>query len=269
MSDSDNSASLRDVQASADSRNIALDRVGVRGIRYPIQVLDRANGIQHTIGTLSMTVELPHHFKGTHMSRFMQVLNEHANEMSVHGIPKILARLRERLDADRSDLQVMFPFFMCKKAPVTKNPGMMEYQCGFYAKGGIEDDFVIMANVMVTTLCPCSKEISSRGAHNQRGEVRVKVRTSGMVWLEEIIETIESCASCDLYPVLKRPDEKFVTEKAYDNPRFVEDIVRETAIAFDRDPRIVSYEIEAENFESIHAHNAYAQLKRDKRQQRL
>src|SRR5581483_8157529 len=128
MSDSDNSASLRDVQASADSRNIALDRVGVRGIRYPIQVLDRANGIQHTIGTLSMTVELPHHFKGTHMSRFMQVLNEHANEMSVHGIPKILARLRERLDADRSDLQVMFPFFMCKKAPVTKNPGMMEYQ---------------------------------------------------------------------------------------------------------------------------------------------
>lgn len=256
---------LTDVQSRHDMRRIPIDKVGVRNIKYPIQVLDCEHGYQHTIGTVSLTVDLPHQFKGTHMSRFMQVLNEHRNEISVESIPKMLDRLRERLDAENAHFDVTFPFFLQKKAPVTGECGIMEYECGFSASSGEVNDFVISCDVMVTTLCPCSKEISARGAHNQRGLVSARVRTNAMVWLEEIIQMIESRASCDLYPVLKRPDEKYVTEKAYDNPRFVEDIVREVALAFIEDERIVTYEIEAENFESIHAHNAYAYLTRDKR----
>lgn len=266
MSQLDENAPLVDIQSSPDARRIPIDKVGVRNIKYPIQVLDCKHGHQHTVGTLSLTVDLPHQFKGTHMSRFMQVLNEHRNEISVESIPRILERLRERLDADNAHFDVTFPFFVCKSAPVTGESGMMEYECGFRASAGEVEDFVILCNVMVTTLCPCSKEISARGAHNQRGLVSVKVRTNQMVWLEELIEMIESKASCDLYPVLKRPDEKWVTERAYDNPRFVEDIVREVAVAFNNDERIVTYEIEAENFESIHAHNAYALVHRDKRE---
>jgi GTP cyclohydrolase IB len=258
---------LVDIQSSPDERMIAIDRVGVRRIKYPICVLDRAKERQHTIGDFTLTVDLPHHFKGTHMSRFLEVLNEHRDKVSVESIPQILEKLRQRLTAETSHLQVEFPFFMTKKAPVTGREGVMEYNCGFYATGGSEEDFVIGAVVPVTTLCPCSKEISARGAHNQRGEVSARLRIKEHVWLEEIIETIESCASCELYPVLKRPDEKWVTEKAYDTPRFVEDMVREVALAFHRDDRILSYEIEVENFESIHAHNAYAYLKRDKRGQ--
>lgn len=268
---------LVDIQASKDERNIAIDKVGVRNVKYPIVVLDRAREQQHTIGTFQLTVDLPHHFKGTHMSRFLEVLSDHKHEVSVHGIPKILEGLREKLHAERAHLEVRFPFFMSKKAPVTGKEGMMEYTCGFDASLGIpfdfdgngpkpscKSDFEIIVQAPVTTLCPCSKEISARGAHNQRGIVSVRVRTSAMVWLEEIIELIESCASCALFPVLKRPDEKWVTEHAYDNPRFVEDMVREVALAFDNDSRITTYEIEVENEESIHAHNAYAHLKREK-----
>lgn len=256
---------LVDIQSSRDERNIAIDKVGVRGIKYPIVVLDCENGHQHTIGNFTLTVDLPHHFKGTHMSRFLEVLNEHRREVSVEGIPKILESLKSRLDAERAHLEVSFPFFIEKTAPVTGKKGMMEYTCGFIAESNGIEDFVIALEIPVTTLCPCSKEISARGAHNQRGYVSVKVRTNEMVWLEEIIEMVEGSASCALFPVLKRPDEKWVTEHAYDNPRFVEDIVREVALKFDEEPRIVTYEIEVENHESIHAHNAYAYLVRDKR----
>lgn len=256
---------LADMQNSLDERNIAIDRVGVRGIRYPISVLDRANAVQHTIGDFTLTVDLPHHFKGTHMSRFLEVLNEHRAEVSVESIPKILRALRERLHAESSHVDVSFPFFMEKAAPVTGKPGMMEFLCGFSATGGRTEDFEMWVQVPVTTLCPCSKEISDRGAHNQRGIVTTRLRTTEHVWLEELIEMIEACASCALFPVLKRPDEKWVTEHAYDNPRFVEDMVREVALAFDRDERIEAYAIEVENHESIHAHNAYASLARSKR----
>jgi len=256
---------LVDIQSSRDERNIPIDRVGVRGIKYPIVVLDCEKGEQHTIGNFTLTVDLPHHFKGTHMSRFLEVLNEHRAEVSVRGIPKILEALKERLHAERAHLEVTFPFFICKSAPVTEKAGMMEYTAGFIAESNSTDDFVIFLQVPVTTLCPCSKEISARGAHNQRGIVTVRVRTNDMVWIEELIQMIEDSASCDLYPVLKRPDEKWVTEHAYDNPRFVEDMVREVAVRFDRDKRIDWYEIEVENHESIHAHNAYACLQREKR----
>lgn len=254
------------MQNSRDERNIPIDRVGVRNIRYPISVLDRKNGVQHSVGNFTLTVDLPHHFKGTHMSRFLEVLNEHRGEVSVESIPRILQRLLERLDATNSHMDVTFPFFMSKAAPVTGQEGMMEYTCGFSARSGLIEDFELSVLVPVATLCPCSKEISAYGAHNQRGYVTVRMRTSGMVWFEEIIEMIEDSASAPLYPVLKRPDEKFVTEQAYDHPRFVEDMVREVAVRFDRDQRVIAYSIEVENHESIHAHNAYAYLERDKRQ---
>jgi len=258
------SSPLVDIQSTRDPRNISIDKVGVRDVKYPIIVLDRANEHQHTIGNFTLTVDLPHHFKGTHMSRFIEVLASHSESISVHAIPKILKGLKDRLHAETAHLEVTFPFFMKKAAPVTGKESMMEYECGFFAASNHEEDFVMCVKVPVTTLCPCSKEISSYGAHNQRGIVTAKLRFKDHIWLEEIIELIEARASCGLYPLLKRPDEKWVTEHAYDNPRFVEDMVREVALAFDADERIHSYEIEVENFESIHAHNAYAHLERTK-----
>lgn len=257
-------APLVDIQNSPDQRNIAIDKVGVRNIKYPIAVLDRANERQHTIGTFELTVDLPHHFKGTHMSRFLEALNEHKHEVTIQSVPKLLESLRDRLDAQCAHMIVEFPFFMLKKAPVTGKEGMMEYQCGFSAQLNGDLDVEMTLKVPVTTLCPCSKEISQYGAHNQRGLVTARVKATEHIWLEELIEYIEGSASCALYPVLKRPDEKWVTEHAYENPRFVEDMVREVAVKFDADMRIAAYEIEVENFESIHAHNAYAYLKRER-----
>ena len=256
---------LVDIQSREDQRNIAIDKVGVRNVLYPMTLRDCERGIQHTIGNFSLTVDLPHDHKGTHMSRFLEVLGEHDTEISVESIPEILAKLRKRLNSEIAHLQVAFQYFRSKKAPVTGKAGMMGYNCEFIATGGSAEDFVVVVHVPVTTLCPCSKEISARGAHNQRGIVTARVRLESFMWLEELIEMIEATASCELFPVLKRPDEKWVTEKAYDNPRFVEDMVREVALAFDQEPRIKSYEIEVENFESIHAHNAYAFLAREKR----
>lgn len=253
---------LPDIQETKDDRNIPIDKVGVRGVKFPIAVLDRADERQHTIGNFTLTVDLPSHFKGTHMSRFLEVLNEHGKEISVDVLPVLLRSLRERLSAERAHIQVTFPFFMVKTAPVTGKKGMMEFTCGFDAECNGDFKVEMLVRVPVTTLCPCSKEISARGAHNQRGWVSVRAKTREHVWLEEVIETIEGAASCALFPVLKRPDEKWVTEHAYDNPRFVEDLVREVSLAFDHDGRFASYEIEVENEESIHAHNAYAFLKR-------
>lgn len=269
MPDSDqnavlNSNSLPDIQKSPDTRNIAIDRVGVRNVKYPIQVLDRSNGKQHTIGNFTLTVDLPSEFKGTHMSRFLEVLSEHGNVISVQVLPRILDELRLKLKAAKAHIDVTFPFFMEKVAPVTGKTGLMEFECGFFSEINGSFDVTLYVKVPVATLCPCSKEISQYGAHNQRGWVTAKLKTNDHVWLEEVIEMIESSASCALYPVLKRPDEKWVTETAYENPRFVEDMVREVALKFDKDARITSFEIEVENEESIHAHNAYAYLARTK-----
>lgn len=253
---------LPDIQKTQDTRNIAIDKVGVRGVKYPIVVLDRSSERQHTIGDFTLTVDLPSEFKGTHMSRFLEALNEHKREISVQALPELLQSLRDRLHAKSAHVSVRFPFFMVKKAPVTGKEGMMEYACGFDSEINGKYKAALWLKVPVATLCPCSKEISEYGAHNQRGWVTVKLHTSDHVWLEEVVEMIEGAASCALFPVLKRPDEKWVTERAYENPRFVEDLVREVALAFDRDGRIPAYEIEVENEESIHAHNAYAYLKR-------
>lgn len=251
---------LADVQNSVDRRQIKIDKVGVKNLEYPIVVKDRAFGVQHTVATINMYVDLPAHFKGTHMSRFLEVLNGHEGPISSDEIPDILRAMRKRLQSDTAHFSVRFPYFMEKRAPVTGARGLMPYTCGFDACAGVRDDFVIAVEVPVTTLCPCSKEISDRGAHNQRGIVRLRARFSGRVWLEELIELVEESASCDLYPVLKRQDEKYVTEKAYDNPRFVEDLSREVVLRLRRDARIRWFAVEVENFESIHAHNAYASI---------
>ena len=253
-----------DIQSTLDQRKIAIDRVGIRDVKYPLRVKERDNGYQHTVGSFTLTVDLPQEYKGTHMSRFVEVLSEHNHDLNPDSIPVILAELREKLKAATAHLEVSFTLFREKAAPVTGKKGMMGYKCGFAAAGGAENDFQVLATVPVTTLCPCSKEISEFGAHNQRGYVTVKVRPRGTLWLEDVIEAIEACGSAPLYPLLKRPDEKFVTEQAYQNPRFVEDMVREVALAFDRMPNVSSYQIEVENHESIHDHNAYAYLSRTK-----
>lgn len=256
---------LVDIQSSHDVRNIAIDRVGVKKVRYPMHVREQSNGLQHTWGEFTLTVDLPKEFKGTHMSRFLEVLGEHNHDISVETIPLILQSLRDRLKAESSHLEVRFTYFREKAAPVTGKVGMMSYECGFSAVGGAKESFELILTVPVTTLCPCSKEISAFGAHNQRGYVSLRIVPEGMLWLEDVIDLVEAAGSAQLYPVLKRPDEKFVTEQAYENPRFVEDMVREVALKLDEHPNVVAYEIEVENHESIHDHNAYASLKRSKK----
>ncbi|MGF1655462.1 MAG: GTP cyclohydrolase FolE2 [Verrucomicrobiales bacterium] len=250
---------LEDTQNSHDSRNLPIDRVGVRQLRFPLRVRDRDHNVQSTVATVALTVDLPHHFKGTHMSRFVEVLNSHGRLLDVDNVKELCQELKNRLAAEEAHVQVEFPYFMEKSAPATGAVGLMDYVATFDATLGPKDfDLVTTVKVGVTTLCPCSKAISTQGAHNQRGEVRLSVRAQKLVWIEELIEMVESSASSELYSLLKRPDEKVVTEKAYDSPVFVEDLVRAIAIKVSHDPRISWYRVEAENFESIHNHNAYA-----------
>ncbi len=254
---------LKDVQNQPDSRKIDIDKVGVKDIRYPIVVLDKKNKTQHTVASLNMYVDLPHHFKGTHMSRFVEILNECRGEMTVENFPVILERMRERFDASTAHLEVEFPYFIEKEAPVSKARGLMEYKCRFSGAHGEVTDFLLEVEVPVSTLCPCSKEISEFGAHNQRGIIKIGVRFTGFVWIEDIIDVAERAASSPVYSLLKRSDEKFLTEHAYNNPRFVEDVVREVALGLKGIDGIKRARIEAENLESIHNHSAYACLERE------
>ena len=253
-------AGLPDVQAETDPRKITIDRVGVSNVRYPVVVRD-AGESQHTVATLSLLVELPHHQRGTHMSRFLEVLDRHA-DLSPAGAVAVAEGVRERLGAQVARVEAEFPFFQRRRAPVSGASGMMEFTAGVAATVGHDVDLVTRVRVPVATLCPCSREISDRGAHNQRGVVQLEVRAQQPLSFAELIETVEEGASCALYPVLKRPDEKWVTERAYDNPRFVEDLLREVAVSMREDPRVTWYRITVENQESIHAHNAYAEIER-------
>jgi len=256
---------IDDVQGRPDTRRIPIDRVGIKDIFHPVRVKDRAGGEQHTIANFNMYVHLPHNFKGTHMSRFVEILNEHEREISVESFNRMLAQMTERLDSGAGHLEMTFPYFIMKKAPVTGVQSLLDYKATL--AGELKDGVVqtwLKVVVPVTSLCPCSKEISDYGAHNQRSHVTISVRISEHVWLEELIDVAEQEASCELYGILKRPDEKYVTERAYDNPKFVEDIVRDVAMRLNTDDRIRSYVIESENFESIHNHSAYARVERDK-----
>ena len=256
---------IPDVQASADTRRLAIDQVGIKSIRHPIQVAVRGGGVQHTIATFNMYVGLPHHFKGTHMSRFVEILNAHEREISVDTFKRMLREMSERLEADSGHIEMSFPYFVNKAAPVSGVQSLMDYDVTF--TGGIEQGrqtFTMKVVVPVTSLCPCSKEISDYGAHNQRSHVTITARTRGFVWIEDLVGYAEAEASSELYGLLKRPDEKLVTERAYDNPKFVEDMVRDVAARLNADDRIEWYAVESENFESIHNHSAYARIERDK-----
>jgi len=253
---------VKDLQSQADDRNIPIDRVGVKGLRYPITVLDRARRKQHTVASVNMYVNLPHRFRGTHMSRFVEILSEHRDALHIDTIGDILEKMKDRLDAEEAHMEVAFPYFIEKKAPASGTASLMEYGCTYVGTLGRTRDFVLGVSVPVTTVCPCSKEISDRGAHNQRSVVTIQARFREFVWIEELVETAEASASCPIWPLLKRSDEKEVTERGYDHPRFVEDVVREVALRLDKDPRITWYRVESENMESIHNHNAYASIER-------
>ncbi len=260
-------APIPDIQARADRRNIPIEKVGVKNVTYPFTLRTRDGGSQTTVASINMYVSLPHHQKGTHMSRFLEVLNEHNSQpVTPEQIPAIARAIKERLEAEHAHLELSFTYFVCKNAPVTKSPGLMDYRVTFAVHTNSHDDFVMTVKAPATSLCPCSKEISAYGAHNQRCEIEASVRFNGVLWIEDLLEIIEASASSQLYAVLKRPDEKYVTERAYENPKFVEDIVRDLAVALDSDDRIIHYTINSENFESIHSHNAFAQITRDKRE---
>jgi len=256
---------IPDVQATADIRHLAIDQVGVKAIRHPIKVKERAGGVQHTIANFNMYVGLPHHFKGTHMSRFVEILNSHERELSVESFQVMLREMVTRLEAESGCIDMSFPYFVNKAAPVSGVRSMLDYEVSFVGEiANGKASFSMKVLTPVTSLCPCSKKISERGAHNQRSHVTVTARTRGFVWIEEIIDIVEREASCELYGLLKRPDEKFVTERAYDNPKFVEDMVRDIAAILNKDARIEAYVVESENFESIHNHSAYALIRKDK-----
>ena len=266
MSNMQTPTAMVDVQGLADTRRIAINRVGIKSIRHPVKVLDRSGGIQHTIAVFSMYVGLPHNFKGTHMSRFVEILNSHEREISVENFPAMLREMVRKLEAETGHIEMNFPYFINKSAPISGVQSLIDYDVtliGEICHGEIASTIKVV--VPVTSLCPCSKKISERGAHNQRSHVTVTAKILEHVWIEEIVQLVEAQASCELFGLLKRPDEKYVTERAYDNPKFVEDMVRDVAAKLNGEDRIGSYVVESENFESIHNHSAYALIENAKR----
>ena len=252
---------LPDCAAETDDRALAIDKVGIKDLSYPIQVLDKANQVQHTVANVSLYVSLPHHFKGTHMSRFVEILNARRGEMTIRNMPGILTEVQSRLEAEDAHIELSFPYFLSKRAPASGVESLMEYFCWFHAsKKGPHVEFILGVQVPVKSLCPCSKAISDYGAHNQRSLVEVEIRSSTFLWIEDVVQAVESCASAPLYALLKREDEKFITELAYNNPKFVEDLVRDTVLAVKDMEGVHWLRVSAENQESIHKHSAYAQI---------
>jgi GTP cyclohydrolase IB len=257
-------AEVEDVQAHTDTRRLPINRVGIKDISHPVRVRDRSAGEQHTIATFNMYVGLPHDFKGTHMSRFVEILHGE-REISVESFRGMLSNMTQRLEADTGHIEMSFPFFVMKKAPVSGVESLMDYRASLIGEQHDgKTQMWLKVSVPVTSLCPCSKRIADYGAHNQRSHITITARLRAHMWIEELIEIAESEASCELYGILKRPDEKFVTERAYDNPKFVEDLVRDVATRLNAEERVGAYVVESENFESIHNHSAYALIEHDK-----
>jgi len=256
---------LKDIQSEHDGRNIDIDKVGIKDLQYHIILSDKENGKQHTNARINMYVKLPHNFKGTHMSRFVEILSKHSENISLNSVKDILDEMRERLDSEEAFIELAFSYFMKKKAPVSGQSAMMDYRCEYVGSANSDGyDSVLTIKVPVMTLCPCSKEISAYGAHNQRSFITISVRMNKMMWIEELIELAESCGSSPVYPLLKREDEKFVTERSYENPAFVEDVVRNVAEKLIAEERITWFEVSSENIESIHNHSAYAVITRSR-----
>lgn len=257
---------IADVQSILDTRFLPINRAGIRSIRHPVMIADKGNSVQHTIAMFNMYVDLPHNLKGVHMSRFVEILNSHEDEISVESFESILRVMVEKLGTESGDIEMTFPYFINKTAPVSRVKSLLDYEVTFIGeiKKGIYN-FTLKVVVPVTSLCPCSKQVSTYGAHNQRSHMSISIRTNSSVQIQELIKMAEDQASCELYGLLKRADEKYVTEKAYDNPKFVEDVVRDVAALLNLDARIDAYVVESENFESIHNHSAYALIERNKR----
>jgi len=254
----------RDVQSEQDLRQIHIDKVGVKNVKYPILISNMSGCIQHTVADIDLFVDLSHSLRATHMSRFMEVLHSFSGEVLLDHVQSLLEQLKSSLHSDRAYINIRFPFFIDKAAPVSKKSSLLDYHCVFEGVLGEDYTYIKSVTVPITTLCPCSKEISDFSAHNQRAYVTLRVRASEYIWLEELIEIVEQSASCQVYPLLKRPDEKFVTEYAYEHPTFVEDIVRDIAVRLKADARIQWFYVESDNIESIHNHNAFASLEYQK-----
>ncbi len=251
--------SIEDVQNLPDIRSLAIDKVGIKSIRHPVKVKTKTGEAQHTVAMFNMYVHLPHNFKGTHMSRFVEILNTNEREISVESFETILQEMVERLEAESGHVEMTFPYFVNKAAPVSGVQSLLDHEVTFIGEinhGKL--DITLKVLIPVTSLCPCSKRIADYGAHNQRSHVTVSAKVKDFIWIEDLITLVEEQASSQLYGLLKRTDEKYVTERAYDNPKFVEDMVRDVAAALNNDTRIGGYEVECENFESIHNHSAYA-----------
>jgi len=254
---------MTDVQNQKDLRLIDINKVGVKNLMHPIVVLDKVNRNQNTVATINMYADLDSSLKGTHMSRFIEVFNQYHGNFSMKAFLNMLDHITEVLNARSAYAEVTFPYFIMKNAPVSGEKSMMNYTCQYIGEVGKGvREFYVGIHVPVATVCPCSKDISDRGAHNQRGIVRVKLRYKKLFWIEDIIRLIEKSASSELFTLLKREDEKQITERAFDNPRFVEDLVREVTRKLEEDNRFPWFSVEAENFESIHNHNAYAYVER-------
>lgn len=261
---------MEDVQSKLDHRGISIQRVGVSQIRLPVQVETKEKSFQSVLATIRMTVDLPQEYKGTHMSRFLEIMHPWSDKtLSSRSVSEILTEMREKLQAETAHFEMDFEYFIDKVAPVSKSKSLLGIRCRFEGTLNSErEDFILQVAVPVTSLCPCSKEISQYGAHNQRSEIRVRVRYDHQdryFWIEDLVALLEAQASSPVYPILKRDDEKFVTEKAYENPKFVEDMVRDVVLALRAQPGVVWFQAECENFESIHNHNAYAFQEEDLR----
>ena len=254
------SSGMPDMQKSRDDRNIAIDKVGVKDIHYPIVVMDKSKEQQQTVARINMYVDLPHHFKGTHMSRFIEILNQYHGQVSIDRMNTMLRDMKQHLAASCAQLELEFPYFIEKQAPTSGARSLMEYQCRMTGSLGDDYDFVLGVTVPMTSLCPCSREISERGAHNQRSAVTVEIRYTDHIWLEDLIVWVEECGSAPVFALLKREDEKALTELAYDNPMFVEDVVRAVTQRLLKVPEVTWFRVACENFESIHNHSAYAMV---------
>ncbi|MBT7542606.1 MAG: GTP cyclohydrolase I FolE2 [Gammaproteobacteria bacterium] len=260
------SKELQDTQNKVDVRSIPINRVGIKDIKYPFQISDKNGEIQTTVGTFTMSVGLPHDVKGTHMSRFVKILEDQKDFISIENFDQLVKNTTKILSSESAYISVDFTYFKKKSAPVSRVESLLDYSVNFTCevKNNIVNKYLKVI-VPVTSLCPCSKNISDYGAHNQRSHISAHIRIEKTVWIDDVIEILENQASCQIYGLLKRPDEKYVTEQAYDNPKFTEDIIRDLAVTLNKDDRITAYKIESENFESIHNHSAYAYIEKDKK----
>ena len=250
---------LKDIQSEPDRRNLPINQVGVKDISYPVIVLDKSGGEQHTVARVNMYVDLPHHFRGTHMSRFIEILNRYRTGISTRKIREILVDMQKSLQAETAYFEIVFPYFITKEAPVSKEKAKMEYLCRLVGQS-TADYYLLEVKVPVLSLCPCSKEIIAYGAHNQRSVITIQIKAHEKIWIEDIVAVAEQSASSEIYSILKRDDEKYVTERAYEKPMFVEDMVRAAAQKLTQLDGVLWFSVESENMESIHNHSAYARI---------